>query len=215
MAKITKMLSCSTEGCGGRVVVHFTSWNPDDVEFPREPKVGELNRAVERFGWEVTPKARCAQCVRSLPVNPAVQAVHLNSFYLPTSDAYGDSSLDSEYFRLEQEALHLINLLRSALGRTPITAFTPSIVTEDTDCVLVAISEASELEVDWGEYDGVTYWLTIWDVVDEIALSAFKRAWDSPDRADGELTNVGVPQPLMNFAFKVSEGEYPELEVVP
>lgn len=51
---------------------------------------------------------------------------------------------------LKAIALDLVNKVYVAFGKEPIISFVPSIVTEDTDCVIRALEDASGLLLDWG-----------------------------------------------------------------
>jgi hypothetical protein len=120
---------------------------------------------------------------------------------------------------LRVRALELVNKVYRAFGKEQIQAFVPCITTEDTDCVLQALEEATGLSLFWGETDKETDWLGVWDKSQEIKERCDKmaQAWGTKQRIEeDESYNIELPKTLVEFACKVAlEGEYPELEKEP
>jgi hypothetical protein len=115
---------------------------------------------------------------------------------------------------LKAIALSLVNKVYVAFGKEPLSGFVPGVATEDTDCVIQALEDATGLSLDWGEFDGEKHWLAVWGPLAEAKIPCHRisAAWETSMRLDGDMRNVEIPAVLAEFAAKVAlEGDYPEL----
>ncbi|HST23301.1 MAG TPA: hypothetical protein VLR90_19410 [Blastocatellia bacterium] len=115
---------------------------------------------------------------------------------------------------LKAIALDIVNKAYRAFDKEPLVGFKPGVVTEDTDCVIQALEDATGLSLDWGEFDGTTHWLGVWKNTPEIEEGCVKlaQAWDTSYRPDSGDFYVELPELLAEFATRVAvEFEYPEL----
>jgi hypothetical protein len=115
---------------------------------------------------------------------------------------------------LKAIALDLVNKLYVAFGKEPLSGFVPGVVTEDTDCVIQALEDATGLSLDWGEFDGDKHWLGVWGPLEETKEPCDKvaAAWEASVRVDADMHVIEIPPLLAEFACRVAlEGDYPEL----
>lgn len=113
-------------------------------------------------------------------------------------------------------ALGYVNDVRVAYGKEPLVEFVPICVNEDNDCVIEALREASGRSLDWNDFDGEIHWLGTWNDWTALDSYRFHVAWGTRQEVRSDRSadvDVEIPVDLAHFAFKVSEGEYPECEI--